>query len=255
MYLRNHIEAIESYDKAIEINPNEADAYIGKGQSLRLLGRYSEAADCFDIAIKLQPDLASAYFNKGLVSMNLKNLVDAIKCFSTSIEIQPDNDMAYSYKGLVSMALGQGTDAVEYFNKAIKLRSDNSLRRARAYNERGQELEALQDFNQDCNLMQENNEEICHSGIFKGFNYHFNLKMSSDAIEQLLKFSQLQGIVINFREELQKLNDAAQDNREFKSMIKDEETSIIEKFAKIGGKLSYIMDLHFSSSREPHQEI
>ena len=46
-------EAIECYDKALEINPKLSDAWNNKGVALKALGRYEEATGCYDAALKI----------------------------------------------------------------------------------------------------------------------------------------------------------------------------------------------------------
>lgn len=42
-------EAIQFYDKLIEVDPQASSAWIGKGKSLDALGKYDEAIKCFEI--------------------------------------------------------------------------------------------------------------------------------------------------------------------------------------------------------------
>jgi len=56
-------EAIESYSKAIELQPDCAEAYSNLGVLLIEQGRVDEAIESFRKAIELQPDCAKAYFN------------------------------------------------------------------------------------------------------------------------------------------------------------------------------------------------
>jgi tetratricopeptide (TPR) repeat protein len=52
--------ALEWSDKAIQINPNNANVWYNKGISLGSLNRYSEAIQCIDRAIQIDP---VQYFN------------------------------------------------------------------------------------------------------------------------------------------------------------------------------------------------
>ena len=47
--LKNYDEAIKCYDKAIEINPNDADPWEGKGNALYGLGKYKEAKQAWHV--------------------------------------------------------------------------------------------------------------------------------------------------------------------------------------------------------------
>jgi tetratricopeptide (TPR) repeat protein len=51
--LKEYIKAISSYDKTIEINPNDSEAYNNRGFSYYLLNKYEKACKDFKIAIKL----------------------------------------------------------------------------------------------------------------------------------------------------------------------------------------------------------
>ena len=53
--------AIEDYDKAIELDPNDAEAYNDRGSSYHRLGQNERAIEDYDEAIKLDPDNAEAY--------------------------------------------------------------------------------------------------------------------------------------------------------------------------------------------------
>ena len=61
------MKTIACYDKAIEVNPENADAYNNKGLSLYLLRSYNEAIACYDKAIEVNPENADAHYNKGLL--------------------------------------------------------------------------------------------------------------------------------------------------------------------------------------------
>ena len=57
-------DSIACYDKALEIETQDADAYNNKGLSLYNLGDHSEAIACYDKALEIEPRFACAYNNK-----------------------------------------------------------------------------------------------------------------------------------------------------------------------------------------------
>ena len=57
-------EAIESYDKAIAINPDYHQAWSNRGLSLLYVKRFEEAIESFDKALEINPDDASTIYNK-----------------------------------------------------------------------------------------------------------------------------------------------------------------------------------------------
>lgn len=58
-------EAIKAYEQAIEIDPDDAEPWQGKGSLLHTLGRLEDAIDAFDRAIQIDPDDAASWSSKG----------------------------------------------------------------------------------------------------------------------------------------------------------------------------------------------
>ena len=46
-------KAIAAYDRALVIDPEDADAWYKKGETLFKMGRITDASKCFEIATKL----------------------------------------------------------------------------------------------------------------------------------------------------------------------------------------------------------
>jgi tetratricopeptide (TPR) repeat protein len=58
-------EAIEYYDRALAMDPNDVSALNNKGNALGDLGRYQEAIEYYDRALAIDPNDADALYNKG----------------------------------------------------------------------------------------------------------------------------------------------------------------------------------------------
>lgn len=80
-------EAIECYDKVLEIDPNHIIAWNNKGWALNELGRYSEAVACLDKALQLDPNLAVAWSNKGYALEKLGKYTEAQECYDKAKEL------------------------------------------------------------------------------------------------------------------------------------------------------------------------
>ena len=52
----NYTQAIQSFDKALAIDPNDKYALHGKGNALDRLGNYAEAIQYYDKALEIDPD-------------------------------------------------------------------------------------------------------------------------------------------------------------------------------------------------------
>ena len=132
-------EAIECYDKAITLEPNDASVYFDKGLALKTLNKVSEAIEYYNKAIALNHNYASAYFNKGTALKALKKLPEAIECYNKAIEIDSGYTSAYFYKGFVLDDLKKLPEAIECYDKVISLDPDH----ASAYFNKGLALKAL----------------------------------------------------------------------------------------------------------------
>ncbi|MHC5897710.1 tetratricopeptide repeat protein, partial [Nostoc sp.] len=58
-------EALEDFDRAIELNPKLDWAIANRGETYRLMKRYPEALKDFDRAIELDPKYDWAIANRG----------------------------------------------------------------------------------------------------------------------------------------------------------------------------------------------
>ena len=78
--LKRYSEAIADYDKAIELDPNFALAYMNRGKAKAELKQYSEAIADYDKAIELDPNFALAYTNRGVTQkLNSNNIAKLLQ--------------------------------------------------------------------------------------------------------------------------------------------------------------------------------
>ena len=119
-------KAIDSYEKAIALNPNDADAYNNKGVALDNLGEYQAAITCYDQAIALKPDDVNAYNNKGTALGNLGEYQAAITCYDQAIALKPNVAKAYNNKGVALVNSGEYQAAIMCYDQAIALQPDDA---------------------------------------------------------------------------------------------------------------------------------
>ena len=94
--LGQYQQAIEEYDKAIKLNPNDAIGYRPRGSSYYLLGQYRRAIEDYDKAIELKPSDARAYGTRGNSYLALGQDERAIEDYDEAIKLDPDNAEAYN---------------------------------------------------------------------------------------------------------------------------------------------------------------
>ena len=121
--LGRHNEALQAYNRAIEIDPQVAVAWNNKGNALDDLGKYDEAIAAFNEAIRLDPKFAEAWSNKGIALIGQGKHDEAIKCFDEAIRLDPNLAMAWYNKGTVldDDLVGKYEEAIKAYDEAIRL--------------------------------------------------------------------------------------------------------------------------------------
>ena len=71
--------AIDAYERAIELNPENADFWAGKGLALQNLEEYPDAIAAFQKALELNPNHPQAKQNLEFVQYQLKKQAEEKK--------------------------------------------------------------------------------------------------------------------------------------------------------------------------------
>ena len=83
-------EAVDAYQTAVALSPQDAEAHYNLGIALQELGRLDEAEASYTQAIALKPDLAEAHYNLGNTLKELGRLYEAEASYSQAIALKPD---------------------------------------------------------------------------------------------------------------------------------------------------------------------
>ncbi|MDC0239589.1 tetratricopeptide repeat protein, partial [Candidatus Thioglobus sp.] len=132
-----------SFEKALALKPNYAEALNNLGIVYMELGQLDESVKCYEKSIAIRPNYAEALNNLGLTLKELGQLDEAIKYYEKSIAIKPDYAEALNNLGSVFMELGQLDDAIKNYKKALVLKPDY----ANAHNNLGNALKELGQLN------------------------------------------------------------------------------------------------------------
>ena len=125
-----YLEAINDFDKAIEIDPHNFKSWLLRGRSKHELKKYEEAIKDFDKAIEIDPHNFKSWLLRGTSKHELKKYEEAIKDFDKAIEIDPDFYPSWVFRGKSKSALMQYKEAIKDFDKAIEIdpQASDSLR-------------------------------------------------------------------------------------------------------------------------------
>jgi len=87
-------KALKDFNRAIDIDPSRADAYLGRANTLSTLGRYAEALPDYNRTIEIDPKLANAYANRGSAHSYTGQYKKAIADYEKALELDPEIDDA-----------------------------------------------------------------------------------------------------------------------------------------------------------------
>ena len=122
--LRQLQEAELSTRKAIELNPSFANAHLNLGNILKDLGKLKEAELSTRKAIELNPGFANAHLNLGNILKDLGKSHEAEISYRQVIKINPSLATAYSNLGATLQDLGKLHEAEISYKKAIHIKPD-----------------------------------------------------------------------------------------------------------------------------------
>jgi len=111
--------AIAEFTKAIELDPNYADAYGRRGAAYSNKKDDDRAIADFTKAIELNPKFDLAYLNRGSSYVIKKEYELAIRDFTKAIEIGTNSEMAYIVRADAYEKIGR-KDLADADNKKFK---------------------------------------------------------------------------------------------------------------------------------------
>lgn len=120
----NHRKALESYDKALEIQPNDIEALVNKGAACNENKNYDLALVTLREAIKIDPNIPEIWSNKGIALSNLGFYQEALKAYDVAAKLNPQYLEAFSNKGITLSKLKRFDEALELFDRALTLNAD-----------------------------------------------------------------------------------------------------------------------------------
>jgi len=124
---KNYRAAINAFNKAIKIKPNNDEAFIKRGFAKQSLGNYEGAIEDYSRAIELNPRYPIVFYNRGNAKINLKNYEGAIEDYSRAIELNPRYANAFYNRGNTKINLKNYVGAINDFDAAIKFDSKNAI--------------------------------------------------------------------------------------------------------------------------------
>jgi len=114
-------EAIEHFQKGLQLRPDEPSAHTNLGVALIQQGKLADAIEHFRQAVRIYPDDALAHTNWGSALIDLGKPSEAIEHFQQALRIHPDDALAHTNWGSALIDLGKPSEAIEHYSKALRI--------------------------------------------------------------------------------------------------------------------------------------
>jgi tetratricopeptide (TPR) repeat protein len=115
-------EALYAFDMAIKINPENATAWVRKGEVLLGFNKFDEAEKAYDKAIALDPRCLLAWEDKGrLLSFVQGRYDEAAECFDKVIELRPKDPQYWVLKGDALFYGGKYNESMKAYDEAFRI--------------------------------------------------------------------------------------------------------------------------------------
>jgi non-specific serine/threonine protein kinase len=114
-------QAEESSRKALELDPELAEAHVALGVALSLSRRFEQARDCFMSARRLNPRLFEAYYFHGRSCIAEGKLEEAARALESACANGPEDFQAPNLLGLVQDGLQRRSQADAAYRSCLEL--------------------------------------------------------------------------------------------------------------------------------------
>lgn len=106
-------EALEAYDRALLLSPDDARAWMGKGKVFGALGDYNQSLLAYQNATRISPDDQEAWLGVGLNRFLLRDLNESLKALDRALEMDGNYTRAWELKSAVLAQMGKNDEALE----------------------------------------------------------------------------------------------------------------------------------------------
>ncbi len=163
-------EAIACWRRAAEYNPQQfsAEAINDRGSMCAQAGKFAEAMDNYQRAIQIKPEFALAYLNLGTVQQKQGKIDDAIAQFNKVLELKPDCIEAYGKLGNLLIGREKFDEAIAQYQKVIQIQPDAveaHFNFGTALLEQGKIYQAIAAFQKVLELQPNNAEAYSNLGV------------------------------------------------------------------------------------------
>ena len=114
-------EAVESYERALAINPGYAEVHLNLGMLATTQGRHEEAAESLRRAVEIKPDFAQAHRALGVVlSAPRASSMRRRQAFAALCPSSPNPPIFFTTLAMILLSLGKSPEALQLIVPALE---------------------------------------------------------------------------------------------------------------------------------------
>ena len=160
--------AVQSFESALEIKSDFADAHYNLGLTFQKLNQLDAAIKSYKDTLSIEPNYIKVHNNLGAIYLELGQMDNAIKSYDNVLIIQPDNAEAHHNLGNALNELGKLDDAIKSYEQALSIQPNyfevhNNL--GSLYYELGQHDQAINSYKQALSINPDSADALNNMGI------------------------------------------------------------------------------------------
>ena len=147
----DYARAVTFFEKAVDIDPNYAEAWYQAGFCYGMLGRHNEALKASRQAARLRPNWTETFVNIGASSYALGQYKEAAEAYRTATKLDETNPESQYALGLSLGKLNRTDEEILAYKRAVAVKPDHAHsieKLGLAYFKQKRYAEAIQSFEQ-----------------------------------------------------------------------------------------------------------
>ncbi len=148
-------KAIEDYNHALLLDPNNAAAYLGRSSAWGGKREYDKAIEDCNAALRINPTLATAYHSRGIAWQQKHEYNKAIEDYNEALRLDPKNADACCSRASAWGEKREYGKVLDDCNAALRIRPSFALAyyiRGNAWREKGDYARATEDYKEAIRL-------------------------------------------------------------------------------------------------------
>jgi predicted TPR repeat methyltransferase len=117
-------EGLASIRRSLEVEPNNAHAWLNLGNILLEQDHSDEAKAAYERAAALAPDLGDAWYNLGICLRRMEDPPGAVRALDRALALCPTHAPSFYQRGIAKRDAGDSPGAEADFGRALELKRD-----------------------------------------------------------------------------------------------------------------------------------